>query len=134
MTLPTTAETIRSGQTTLLVEDDEQLRLLAGRILQSHGYQVIMARTGAEALFVSERHEGPIHLLLSDVVMPHMKGTEMALRLTRQRPDMAILLMSGHPEDTLGIGPGVPFIQKPFTPDGLLRRVATVLADTAPKV
>ena len=115
----------------LLVEDEDVVRELAHRILRDCGYRVLEARKGEEALMLAELHEGPIHLLLTDVVMPEMSGRQLAENLTPMRPDIKILYMSGYTDDTIlryGIQAGdVDFLQKPFAPKALVAKVRQVL-------
>jgi two-component system cell cycle sensor histidine kinase/response regulator CckA len=82
-----------------LVEDEDVVRDLARRVLSDYGYDVLEARQGKEALALSELHAGPIHLLLTDVVMPKMSGRELAQNLQALRPDMPVLYMSGYNDD-----------------------------------
>ena len=91
----------QSGEIILLVEDDDVVRNLARRVLGDHGYSVVEARHGEEALAMSELHKGPIHLLLTDVVMPKMSGRQLAQNLERLRPDIPVLYMSGYTDDTV---------------------------------
>jgi two-component system cell cycle sensor histidine kinase/response regulator CckA len=120
------------GETILVVEDDDQVRGIAGRILREHGYHVIEASGGAEALGLAAREAGGIDLLLSDVVMPGMGGAELADRLRRAQPGVRVLHMSGY---TSGIGGPDPrtvlpeLIEKPFTAAELLRRVRALLGE-----
>ncbi|MFT5377228.1 MAG: signal transduction histidine kinase [Candidatus Latescibacterota bacterium] len=118
--------------TILLVEDEEVVRNLAHRVLRDHGFDVLEARKGEEALVLAELHDGTIDLLLTDVVMPEMSGYELAQHLGPQRPDMRILYMSGYTNDDVlryGIHQGhVPFLQKPFGPDDLVAKVHQVLS------
>ena len=122
-------------ETILLVEDEEGVRELARDILRASGYMVLEARNGAEALLLSERHHGPLDLLLTDVVMPRMSGRELAERLAPLRPDLSVLYMSGYTDDAVirhgVLGAGTAFLQKPFTPAVLVQRVRETL-DTAP--
>jgi CheY-like chemotaxis protein len=97
-TVPPT--TLRGSETILLVEDDDQVRVVARGILRRAGYQVIDARNAGEALLHSEKHSGTIHLLLSDVVMPQVSGPELAKRLASARPHMKVLCMSGYTDDS----------------------------------
>jgi len=121
----------RGLETVLVVEDDEALRELAREILQSHGYTVLEARHGGEALPIGERHAGPIHLLVTDVVMPWMSGRELARRLMPAHPEMKVLYVSGYTENAVVhngvLDPDTAFLQKPFTPDALARKVREVL-------
>jgi two-component system cell cycle sensor histidine kinase/response regulator CckA len=118
-------------ETVLLAEDEEVLRRLAREILSGNGYKVLEAGNGREALLLSEAHRGKIHLLLTDVVMPKMSGRELGERIRLQRPDLRILYMSGYTDDDIlrrGIlEDGIPFLQKPFTPEALARKVREVL-------
>ncbi|MDQ1336216.1 MAG: Histidine kinase, partial [Thermodesulfobacteriota bacterium] len=120
------------SETILVVEDEEQIRHLADRILTGYGYRVLTAGTGPEALETAKGHEGAIHLLLTDVVMPGgMSGRELADALTGLRPEMKALFMSGYTDNAIGLhgalDAGVNFLQKPFTPDALSRKVRKVL-------
>lgn len=131
---PVFARPVEEGGTIiLLVEDEDVVRNLARRVLSDHGFSVLEARQGEEALVLSELHEGPIHLLLTDVVMPEMSGRQLAQNLELLRPDMQVLYMSGYTDDTVlryGVQEDrVPFLQKPFTPNGLVAKVHQVLND-----
>ena len=121
----------RGTETVLLVEDEGQLRVLARDILRGAGYQVFEAPNAAEAIKVSQRHAGPIHLLVTDVVMPHIGGQELARRLGVERPRMRVLYMSGYTDDAIVQGglvdPSVAFLPKPITPDTLLGKVRETL-------
>jgi CheY-like chemotaxis protein len=123
--------TLRGNETVLLVEDDEQVRAVAGGILRRHGYRVFDARNGGEAMLFCEMHPDPIHLLISDVVMPHMSGPELARRLVVARPDMVVLCMSGYTDDSVfrhGVmDSDIAYLQKPITPESLTRKVREVL-------
>src|SRR5215510_12404108 len=89
------------GETILLVEDALRVRAVVREILEMNGYHVLEARHGAEAIEISERHRGPIHLMVTDVVMPQMSGRELAQRLLPVRPDMRVLYMSGYTDDAI---------------------------------
>jgi CheY-like chemotaxis protein len=119
------------SETILLVEDEDGVRALAQKCLERSGYQVLTARHGLEALDVAEGHANPIHLLLTDIVMPHMGGRKLAERLAPQRREMQVLFTSGYTDDAIVhhgvLEPGTELLQKPFTPDALLRRVRAVL-------
>lgn len=121
----------RGTETILLVEDEETVRTLAGRILTGAGYTVFKVDNGQAALQLSEQYTQPIHLLLTDVVMPHMSGRELAERLMAVRPDMKVLYMSGYTDNAIVrhdvLGPGTAFLSKPFTPDTLTRKIREVL-------
>jgi signal transduction histidine kinase len=122
---------VRGSETVLLVEDDDQVRAVAHGILRRHHYRVLAARNAGEALLLCESHAGPIHLLLTDVVMPRMSGRELADRLAQLRPDLRVLYMSGYTEDAMIshrlVESGARLLQKPFTPDRLLDAVRAVL-------
>jgi len=118
------------SETVLLVEDEDAVRALAREVLRRHGYVVLEARHGVDALRVAERHADEIHLLIADVVMPHMSGRELAERLATVRPAMKILFMSGYADHALvpdDVTPDAAFLQKPFTPELLARRVRRIL-------
>jgi PAS domain S-box-containing protein len=124
-------EVLRGAETILLTEDEEMVRRLAREVLEIYGYRVLEAANGGAAFLICERHEGPIHLLVTDVVMPEMSGPELAERLARLRPDMRVLYMSGYTDTailTQGVlEEGADFIHKPFTPGDLARKVREVL-------
>ena len=127
------AADLAGWETVLLVEDEDAVRALAREVLRRHGYVVLEARHGADALRVAERHLDAIHLLITDVVMPHLSGRELADRLTPLRPTMKALFMSGYTEHSslsAGLPVGAAFLQKPFTPDILARRVRLILDST----
>jgi CheY-like chemotaxis protein len=100
-------------------------------VLQKGGYMVLEAGAPADAVVTCQQYEGPIHLLLTDVVMPQMSGPELAQRLLVIRPDTRVLYMSGYTGDAIVhygvLQRGVPFVEKPFTPDSLARKVREVL-------
>ena len=119
------------SETILLAEDDDSLRALATRVLRRAGYQVIEARTAREAIELGIKHRGAIDLLVTDVVMPELSGRTVAERLMTDRPGLRVLYMSGYTDDDVVrrgvIAAKTEFIQKPFTPDGLTKRIRDVL-------
>jgi two-component system, cell cycle sensor histidine kinase and response regulator CckA len=119
------------NETVLLVEDEEMVREMAKEILEESGYQVLEAKHGHEALFIAEQYHGHIHLMLSDVVMPQMSGRELAERFAPRRKDMKVLYMSGYTDDAIVhhgvLDEGTAFIEKPFTPYALARKVRETL-------
>jgi PAS domain S-box-containing protein len=125
------ARVTKGTETILLVEDEEMLRKLARQTLKGYGYEIVEAANGNEAIALSAQHEGAIHLLLTDVIMPGMNGRELATRMLQTRPSLRVLFMSGYTDDAI-VHQGVldesaNFIQKPFAPDGLAGRVREVL-------
>jgi signal transduction histidine kinase/ActR/RegA family two-component response regulator len=124
-------EVLQGTETVLLVENAEPLRALAKEFLKNSGYAVLDAENGKEALRIASAFGGPIHLLLTDVIMPGMGGKQLAAQLTSLRPATKVLYMSGYPNDGIvqsGIlATGVVFLEKPFTREILLRKVRQVL-------
>jgi PAS domain S-box-containing protein len=128
--------TLDGTETILLVEDEDQIRAVARGILRRHGYNVIEACNGGEALLHCESYPGTIHLLLTDIVMPQMSGPTLAERLLAIRPGVKVLCMSGYTDDALvrhgAMDAAIAYLQKPFTPEKLTRKVRMVLdAETA---
>jgi PAS domain S-box-containing protein len=120
----------RGWETVLLVEDEDAVRALAGEVLRRHGYTVLEARHGLDALHVAARHLDAIHLMITDVVMPHMSGRDLADRLVAARQQMKVLFMSGYTDHAAvhrDLTPGTAFLQKPFTPDTFARKVRNIL-------
>jgi CheY-like chemotaxis protein len=121
-----------SSETILVVEDEDAVRRVTSRVLTKRGYNVLEASSGEDAVRVAHDFKGTISLLLTDVVMPKMSGRELAGRLSEERPDMKVLYVSGYTDDAIvrhGIlEPGVIFLQKPFSPDTLARKVAETLS------
>ena len=122
---------VRGSETVLLVEDDEMIRKLVQKVLKANGYAVLVAASGRDAERVAEQHEGPIDLLMTDVVMPGLSGREVARRLSAARTGIRVLYLSGYTDDAIVhhgvLDPGVAFLQKPFTPAVLGRKVREVL-------
>lgn len=118
-------------ETILLVEDEEMVRSLSCEVLRQNGYEVLEAANGGEALLICEQHSKPIHLLVTDVVMPRMNGRYLAERLISMRPEMKVLLVSGYIDAVLVhqeiLGSGISFLQKPFTPSELAKTVRETL-------
>ena len=118
-------------ETILLVEDEEAVRTMISKVLQSGGYTVLEAQHGVQALRVCKKHKGPIHLMVSDVVMPQMSGRELAGRLALRRPEMRVLYISGYPDNAIVhhgvLETGTAFLQKPFTLNALEYKVREVL-------
>jgi signal transduction histidine kinase/CheY-like chemotaxis protein len=129
---PAPAAARKGTETILLVEDEELVRGVARTILRRSGYTVMEAPGGAEALQIAEGHKGRIDLLLTDVVMPKMSGSQLAERLTRMRPETKVLYVSGYTTDATlhhrALDASVAYLQKPITPDALLRKVKEVLS------
>jgi two-component system, cell cycle sensor histidine kinase and response regulator CckA len=123
-----TAAPGRGHETILVAEDNAPLRELARKILAERGYSVLEAATAAEALQVAAGHTGPIHLLLTDVIMPGKSGVELAEALLARRPGLRVVYMSGYADRAVQTdAPGVAFVQKPFDPGQLAHRVRAVL-------
>jgi PAS domain S-box-containing protein len=133
--LPAEAVAAEPGtETILLVEDEANLRYLARQYLEKQGYRVIEAADGAVAMQIAVAHEGVIHLLLTDVIMPGMNGRELAQRISEIRPNVKVLYMSGYTENVIGrngtLDAGVRLLQKPFTLRDLKSKVREVLEST----
>jgi PAS domain S-box-containing protein len=128
---PVAKEFPRGNETILIVEDEEEVRKLAGKILRRQGYKLLEAPQGGDAFLICEQRTEQIHLLVTDVVMPRMSGPELAKRLRILHPEMKVLYMSGYTDNAIVhhgvLEKGVNFIQKPFTFDGLARKVREVL-------
>ena len=126
-----TEELPRGSETILVVEDEEEVRKLIVRLLQRQGYNVLQARDGDDASLIGGQHLDPIHLILTDVVMPGMNGRALSERLTILHPKMKVLFMSGYAENAIVrhgvLAQGMNYLQKPFRMDELIRRVREVL-------
>jgi two-component system cell cycle sensor histidine kinase/response regulator CckA len=122
------------SQTVLIVEDDAALLHVAHLSLEQAGYAILTAHTPADAICISESYLGPIDLMVTDVVMPGMSGAQLATHLSALRPEMKVLYVSGYTDDTVVrhgvLEPGLAFLQKPFSPRSLARKVGEVLATT----
>jgi CheY-like chemotaxis protein len=121
----------RGTETILVVEDDPQVRAVILTVLQRHGYRVLAADGGAEALALCEEHAGKIDLVLTDVVMPRMSGPVLAKSLSSKWPELKVLFMSGYTDDGVFrhgvLETGLAFLQKPIMPATLTRKVRDVL-------
>ncbi len=122
---------LRGGETVLVVEDDEIVRKLVSSVLTRHGHTVLLAESAEEALRLAAGHEGKIDIMVADVIMPGMNGPELAEEIAAQRPDMPVLFVSGYAESAIMhegvLDEGIHFMQKPFGPEKLLRRIRSVL-------
>jgi two-component system cell cycle sensor histidine kinase/response regulator CckA len=118
-------------ETIMLVEDEDALREVLVKVLKANGYHVLSSSRGPQALDFARLHREPIHLLVSDVILPDMRGPELAAHLSRLHPEVRVLYMSGFTDNALMHSGSLPqstlFLQKPFTPDVLLRRVRDIL-------
>jgi CheY-like chemotaxis protein len=127
----TTTQVARGSETLLLVEDEEGVRELIREWMSEHGYVVLAAANGVEALTLAESHRGPIDMLVADVVMPQMGGPALANRLLPQRPEMRVIYVSGYADEAIGdpdvLRAGAAFLQKPFSLDSLLQMVREIL-------
>jgi two-component system cell cycle sensor histidine kinase/response regulator CckA len=129
---PVRVPSLASGtETILLVEDEPSVRALASEVLQLSGYTLLESSSASEAIRIAEAFPDPIHLMVTDVVMPRMSGRELARRLGTILPDTRVLFMSGYTEDAIVnhgvIESGAGFLQKPFTPSELARKVREIL-------
>ena len=122
--------------TILVVDDDPVVRGIIRDVLQSDGYSVLDARFNSEALVVLRQYQGPIHLMIADVMMPGINGRELAEMLAPSRPTMKVIYVSGYPEEVVREKLNPPemmtFLQKPFRADNLLRKVRETLQDFSP--
>ena len=121
----------RQTETVLVVEDEEIVRELVCTVLSDHGYEVLCAPNGAEGLRMSNAHRGKIALMITDVVMPQMGGLELAREVSARRPETRVLYVSGYSEDDMSeqgiLAADLEFLEKPFTPQALTRKVRAVL-------
>ena len=127
----TSVDDLNGSESVFIVEDDDRLRNLTRTILERYGYSVLEAENGEDALKFSEEYEGRIDLMLTDVVMPKMSGKELAERLQSLRPEIKVIYMSGYTGNAIvhhGIlPPWLNFLEKPFTPECLARKIREVL-------
>lgn len=127
----TLMDKLNDSETVLVVEDDDRLRKLGRKVLERYGYRVLEAQDGEEALKVCKEHESSIQLMITDVVMPKMGGRELAKRLQPFYPEMKVIYMSGYTHEAIVhhgvLTSGLNFLEKPFTPKGLVNRVQEVL-------
>jgi DNA-binding response OmpR family regulator len=125
------SEHVGGCETILVVEDDISVREIVRNVLESQGFQVLVAETGVKALQLMQAGSQEIHLVVSDVVMPEMGGKQLAQEIRARRPGLHTLFMSGYTDDTgadLGLGEsGDEFLQKPFTPASLVQKVRSIL-------
>jgi PAS domain S-box-containing protein len=136
--LPTDTAVLRGTETVLVLEDQAEVRELIEKTLRGYGYSPIVAANGPEALAAVRAHDGAVHLMLADVVLPGTGGRELARQVVADRPSVRVLYMSGYTEDAIHhhgvLEPGLAFIQKPFTGDALVRKIREVLdADQPPR-
>jgi len=131
MGVPAGVAALGGNETVLVVEDMAEVRDYTVTALKAYGYRVIQAENAGEALLVCEREAGRIHLVLTDVVMPNVGGPELAVRLKERRPGIEVLLMSGYTDNAISINGALDehlhFIEKPFSPDQLAKKVRAVL-------
>jgi CheY-like chemotaxis protein len=126
-----TENNLAGTETILLVEDNEQVRELAHAVLKNKGYTVLAAANGEKALETVSGHEGKIHMILTDVVMPGLNGKDLYLKVSKTHPGIKVLYMSGYTSNVIAhhgiLEKGIQFIQKPFSINGLAARVRQVL-------
>ena len=125
------SDLLKGSETILITEDEDDVRHFASEVLRMHGYNVLEASNGGMALLKCENYKSRIHLLITDVVMPEMSGSELIARLKSLHREMKVLYMSGYTDDAV-IKHGIPekkvnFLQKPFSPYALLEKVRKVL-------
>jgi two-component system cell cycle sensor histidine kinase/response regulator CckA len=130
-------QSLRGTETVLVAEDAGPVRAVTLQVLRRLGYTVLEAPDGQSALEIAAKHQGPLPLLITDVVMPEMSGRQLADRLKDQRPELKVLFVSGYTDDAITrhgiLEPGIAFLQKPFTPESLARKVRDVLDSAPPK-
>jgi CheY-like chemotaxis protein len=125
------SDSFRGSETVLVVEDAEALRKLTVTLLEEHGYQVVSAANGSEALELAQKYSRGIDLLLTDVIMPGLGGHALAQRFEELRPGLKVLYMSGYTDSSIGqhgvLEPGISLLHKPFTEEELVRKIREVL-------
>jgi len=135
--VPHSQEVPGGSETILVTEDESIVRKVTVRTLRKKGYTVLQASSAKEALKISDKYADPIHLLLTDVIMPGMNGRELAGLMVQKRPSLAVLYMSGYEKETIArrgvLEPGTAFIEKSFSPEGLCHKVRVVLDTASPK-
>lgn len=118
-------------ETILMVEDQEELRVVSRKVLELHGYVVLEASDGQSAIEKCKSHDGPIHLMITDIVMPRMGGVKLAPRVNLMRPNMKILYVTGYPEGPYSqrnLPEGIHhFLEKPYTPGTLVKKIKEIL-------
>jgi DNA-binding NtrC family response regulator len=126
-----TTRDVDGTETVLLVEDDDAVRSAVQRMIEPRGYRLLIARTGSDAIDLARTYGGRIDLVLSDVVMPGACGPEVVGAIRERCPAVRSLFMSGHTDHALlqndALGPGMNFIQKPFAPEALAKKIRDVL-------
>jgi DNA-binding response OmpR family regulator len=129
--------TVSGSETILVAEDEDPVRHLIRDVLRTHGYEVLMASDGHEALAIAAQHPGPIDLVMSDVVMPGISGLEVVERLSQLRPRARVMLISGYADDAIAaygvMNPSITLINKPFQLHELTRRIREVLDAARPE-
>ena len=122
---------LQGTETVLVVEDQDEVRQLVVEILGKYHYRTLEATAGDEAVTIVESYKGPIHLMLTDVIMPGMTGKQSADRLRLVRPEMKVLYMSGYTDDVISreglLDMGIDYLAKPFTPEALAQKIRMVL-------
>jgi len=129
-----TPEKLSGNETILLVEDSPALRGLTRELLSRQGYTILEAGDGIEALELSKNHAGTIHLMITDIVMPRMRGTELATHITEQRPELMVLFLSGYTEEAvwrLRDNNRIAILEKPYSSVALLRTVRQKLDEAS---
>jgi nitrogen-specific signal transduction histidine kinase/CheY-like chemotaxis protein len=125
-----------ASETILIVEDDAGLLEVTHRSLEAVGYAILSARNREEAIRIAQSHPGPIHLMVTDVILPGINGAQLASQLSRLRPEMKVLFVSGYTDESIVrhgvLEPGLAFLQKPFSPKALNRKVGEMLAAALP--